>query len=121
LFWAACFLFLGPPLLLLFRCVLYCFSGRTYKVRPIFCQINQRRKVKIGEILKGMPKATGGHWEEKRESKIGSAADFIQEKQTKNDAIKSLGFNQTQVERFQKLAENKDIVEQIKQEAIKTP
>ena len=74
-------------------------------------------EVKIGEILKGMPKATGGHWEEKRESKIGSAADFIQEKQTKNDAIKSLGFNQTQVERFQKLAENKDIVEQIKQEA----
>ena len=68
-----------------------------------------------------MPKATGMNNQYIQKVKIGTAADFHKEKQTKNEAIKSLGFNQTQVERFQKLAENKDIVEQIKQEAIKTP
>jgi len=74
-------------------------------------------EVKIGEILKAMPKATGANNQYVQKVKIDSAVDFHSENQTKQEAIKSLGFNQKQVERFQKLAENKDIVEQIKQEA----
>jgi len=74
-------------------------------------------EVRIGEILKGMPKATRpARWDDKN-IEIDTAVDFYEEKQTKNEAIKSLGFNQKQVERFQTLAENKDIVEQIKTEA----
>lgn len=74
-------------------------------------------EVKIGEILKAMPKATGSHWEEKRENKSSSAATFSSNNQTKEEAIKSLGFDKFQVSRFQTLADNKAIVEQIKQEA----
>lgn len=72
-------------------------------------------EVRIGEILKAMPKAQGKHWEEKRESKGNSAVTSTFE--TKEQAAKQLGFDKMQVSRFQTLAENKDLVEQIKQEA----
>ena len=74
-------------------------------------------EVKIGEILKAMPKASGSHWEEKRETKSNSGVTFSSNNQTKEEAIKSLGFDKMQVSRFQTLADNKAIVEQIKQEA----
>jgi hypothetical protein len=56
--------------------------------------------VKIGEILKGMPKAQGQRSDLQL---IRTSADKLNN-QKKSDAIKSLGFNQTQVERFQKLS-----------------
>lgn len=84
-------------------------------------------EVRIGEILLAMPKAQGKHWEEKRESKILTGEESIplqptpkpQPKpiETKQEAAQKLGFNKQQVERFQTLAKNKDIVEQVKQEA----
>ena len=79
-------------------------------------------EVRIGEILLAMPKASGKHWDEKRESKNDTAVDSNPEVQqppiqTKSEAIKSLGFDNKQAERFQTLAQHKDIVEQVKQEA----
>lgn len=70
-------------------------------------------EVRIGEILAAMPKAGGG--DRKSENfKIDSAVDFDN---SKMKAAEQLGFNQKQVERFQTLAANKDLVEAIKQEA----
>ena len=74
-------------------------------------------EVKIGEILKAMPKATGTNNQYVQKVKIDSTVNFHSVKQTKQEAIKSLGFNPKQVSRFQTLADNKAIVEQIKQEA----
>ena len=63
-----------------------------------------------------MPKASGGDRKsEQAKIKIRSAANF--DLPTKQEAIKELGFNKDQVSRFETLAANKDLVEQIKQEA----
>lgn len=70
-------------------------------------------EVRIGEILAAMPKASGGD-RKSQHFKMGSADHF---EKPKYEAAKELGFNEMQVKRFQTLAENKDIVEQIKQEA----
>lgn len=85
-------------------------------------------EVRIGEILLAMPKASGKH--ENRANQYASvkndtAVDYSTLKQptpqppiqTKSEAIKSLGFDNKQAERFQTLAQHKDIVEQVKQEA----
>lgn len=80
-------------------------------------------EVRIGEILLAMPKASGGDRKSEK-IKIDTAVVFDNEPkpeykpiQTKAEAIKSLGFDNKQAERFQTLAKNKDIVEQVKQEA----
>ena len=74
-------------------------------------------EVRIGEILSEMPKASGGDRKSfQAKIKIDSAVDF-DSIPTKQEAIESLGFNQKQAERFQVLAANQDLVEQIKQEA----
>ena len=81
-------------------------------------------EVRIGEILLAMPKASGKHWDEKRESRSNTAVTSstyekpkISPLQTKEQAVKQLGFDKIQVSRFQTLAQHKDIVEQVKQEA----
>lgn len=81
-------------------------------------------EVRIGEILLAMPKASGKHWEEKRESKFPTSEESISAPkpelkpiETKQEAAQKLGFNKQQVERFQTLAQHKEIVEQVKQEA----
>jgi hypothetical protein len=77
-------------------------------------------EVRIGEILAGMPKASGG--DRKSESakiKIDTGVDF-DTTPTKQEAIKELGFDQKQAERFQTLAANTDLVEQVKEEARKS-
>lgn len=68
-------------------------------------------EVRIGEILKGMPRDKGGRPSEKT---INTTVNSFT---PKLEAAKELGFTPIQVSRFQTLAENKDIVEQIKQEA----
>lgn len=83
-------------------------------------------EVRIGEILLAMPKASGKH--ENRANQYASAksnttvTSSTQQTppppvQTKEEAVKKLGFDKIQVSRFQTLAKNKDIVEQVKQEA----
>lgn len=85
-------------------------------------------EVRIGEILLAMPKASGkqevrGNRFISRENDTAvdsSKIPILDPKppvQTKSEAIKSLGFDNKQAERFQTLAKNKDIVEQVKQEA----
>ena len=72
-------------------------------------------EVRIGEILEKMPKASGG--DRKSENfKSNSTVTF----ETKEQAIKEMKFDKMQVSRFQTLAQNKDLVEQIKQDARDT-
>lgn len=79
-------------------------------------------EVRIGEILLAMPKASGGDRKsEKIKSNSGVTIDPKPTPQppiqTKEQAVKQLGFDKIQVSRFQTLAQHKDIVEQVKQEA----
>lgn len=81
-------------------------------------------EVRIGEILLAMPKASGKNNQYVQEKvKSNTAVTFQSEVkpippvQTKEEAVKKLGFDKIQVSRFQTLAKNKDIVEQVKQEA----
>lgn len=69
-------------------------------------------EVRIGEILKAMPKEQGKRTDIKQPM-------FTTEPKSipKYEAARELGFDANQVKRFQTLAENKDLVEQIKQEA----
>lgn len=70
-------------------------------------------EVRIGELFKAMPKATGSHWEEKRENKSSTAATFT----SKEQAAQQLGLDKHYVSRCQQLADNQDIVQQVKAEA----
>jgi 16S rRNA G966 N2-methylase RsmD len=77
-------------------------------------------EVKIGEILARMPKASGGD----RKSEVFKSNTTVtfdtstqQPIETKQQAIAKLGFDKMQASRFETLAANKEIVEQIKQEA----
>ena len=87
-------------------------------------------EVRIGEILLAMPKASGK--QEARGNRFVSRENLTSEEsstlqptstpqpkpiETKQEAAQKLGFNKQQVERFQTLAQHKDIVEQVKQEA----
>jgi N6-adenosine-specific RNA methylase IME4 len=81
-------------------------------------------EVKIGEILARMPKASGkqenrGNRFTSRESNttVTSSTSTQQPIETKQQAIAKLGFDKMQASRFETLAANKEIVEQIKQEA----
>ena len=72
-------------------------------------------EVRIGEILAAMPSGTGKNNQHVQKVKNLSGEDF--HKESKLKAAEELGFNRQQVERFQTLAANKDLVEAIKQEA----
>ena len=72
-------------------------------------------EVRIGELTKVIPKATkaqgnqySGKW--KNDSSVENP-------KTKSEVITDLGFTPKQVERFEILADNPDVVEQVKQEA----
>lgn len=64
-------------------------------------------EVRIGEILARMPKASNQY---KSAQFSGEPSTFT----TKSEAVKELGFDANQVKRFQTLAANKDLVEQVK-------
>jgi 16S rRNA G966 N2-methylase RsmD len=66
-------------------------------------------EVRIGEILERMPKAQGARTE------LSNSA--VTKFETKEAAAQELGFGKMQVSRFETLARNKDLVEQVKQEA----
>jgi N6-adenosine-specific RNA methylase IME4 len=74
-------------------------------------------EAKLGELAIEIPKGTG-HQQKRgnryKTREIDTAVDFSK---TKTETIKELGFDQKQIERFQTLAENKDIIEQAKAEA----
>lgn len=70
-------------------------------------------EVKLGEMTKNIPKASGG---DRRSEDFKSDTAVVFEK-SKKDAITELGFTPKQVERFETLANNQDLVEQVKREA----
>lgn len=78
-------------------------------------------EVRIGEILLAMPKAQGKRTDLELSNSGVTKLDAKQPSppsvQTKEEAVKKLGFDKIQVSRFQTLAKHKDIVEQVKQEA----
>jgi N6-adenosine-specific RNA methylase IME4 len=73
-------------------------------------------EVRIGEILSGMPKAQG----KRNDIELTRTGANKLELPTKQDAIQGLGFNKDQVSRFETLAANPDLVEQVKEEARKS-
>ncbi len=78
-------------------------------------------EVRIGEILAAMPKSSGKHENRGNQYQSGKSNSTVTfSTDTKEAAAKELGFDRMQVSRFQTLAANKDIVEQIKQEARET-
>lgn len=85
---------------------------------------------KIGEFTLSLPTGAGGDRKSKKIKKpsggrfdtdeikkdSGVQFDFVGRK-TKSERIKDLGFNRRQVQKFEILAKNPDVVEQVKQEA----
>lgn len=70
--------------------------------------------VKIGEFTKAIPKTQGKRQDlELRDSGVAK----LKQQETKEQKINDLGFSKKQVERFEILANNKDVVEQVKAEA----
>ncbi len=71
-------------------------------------------EVRLGELFKELPKSSGGD-RRSENFKIDSGVDF---EKPKMEVIKNLGFSQKQAERFETLADNQDLVDQVKQEAL---
>jgi len=75
-------------------------------------------EVRIGELLKQIPKASGARTDLQPvftgEQRLKVVA---QDSRPKEQVVDELGFNQSQVHRFETLANNKDVVEQVKAEA----
>lgn len=70
-------------------------------------------EVRIGELTKAIPKGTNGG-----ANQYGAKpTPLSNEQKTKAEVITDLGFTPKQVERFEILADNPDVVEQVKQEA----
>lgn len=74
-------------------------------------------EVRIGELTKRIPKGSG------RPEKIRNTdvTNFQEnQSQTKEEILADMGFGKMQVSRYETLAENKDLVEQVKAEARET-
>lgn len=71
---------------------------------------------RIGELTKAIPTKQGTNNQYIQKVKHDSAVGFHSSK-TKSEVITDLGFTPKQVERFEILADNPDVVEQVKQEA----
>ncbi len=68
-------------------------------------------EARLGDLLKEIPKETGG---DRRSEEFQSNTAVT----LKKDKIKDLGFGKMQVSRFESLSDNKDIIEEVKAEAI---
>lgn len=71
-------------------------------------------EVRLGDLLKQIPKAQAGRPQKEITDTIVAN---IQKQKPKKEVIQELGFSQKQAERFETLANNKDIVEAVKAEA----
>jgi hypothetical protein len=67
-------------------------------------------EARIGELLKEIPKASGG--------KPFHTSNTAVTSKPKESVIKEMGFTKMQVSRFETLADNLDVIEQVKAEAI---
>jgi hypothetical protein len=68
-------------------------------------------EVKIGDLLREIPKSPGGRPSEK------TMDTGVHSLKPKAEIIEGLGFSVKQAQRYETLSENKDLVEQVKQEA----
>lgn len=68
-------------------------------------------EVRLGELMKQIPKQPGARNDLQPQSTDDPRS------RTKEEATKQLGFNSNQVKRFEILADNRDLVEQVKVEA----
>lgn len=66
-----------------------------------------RNSVRMGELTKAIPKSAGGRPAETTDTAVASF-------KPKSEVVRDLGFSAKQVERFEALASNKDLVEQEK-------
>ena len=73
-------------------------------------------EVRIGELTKVIPTKQGTNNQYIQKVKSDSPVEFHSSK-TKSEVITDLGFTPKQVERFEILANNPDVVEQVKREA----
>lgn len=71
-------------------------------------------EVRLGELFKQIPKASGGD-RRSEDFKNDTGVDF--ETRSKHQTVESLGFTPKQAERFETLADNPDLVEQVKADA----
>ena len=76
------------------------------------CDMILDASVRLGEMTKEIPKAHADRRSERYQN--DSAAGLIK---SKSEAVQDLGFTPKQVERFETLADNKDLVEQEKAKA----
>ena len=74
-------------------------------------------EARIGELAIEIPKATGHQAKRGNQYKSGESSTAATFSTTKQDIIEDLGFNKFQIQRFQTLAANKDIIEEAKAEA----
>ena len=70
-------------------------------------------EARLGDLLKAIPKASGGD-RRSEDFKTGNAGSF---EKPKAEIIKDLGFSESQGQRFETLAENRDLIDQVKIEA----
>lgn len=71
-------------------------------------------EVRLGELFKALPKAPGARTDIKP---IDTTVERFQGVKPKHEVIQELGFHSKQAERFEILADNQDLVEQVKAEA----
>lgn len=71
-------------------------------------------EAKIGEMLKQIPKDNSFRGNQHKERQADSTVDLPK---PKKEVLRDLGFNEKQAERFETLADNKEIIEQVKAEA----
>ena len=76
-------------------------------------------EVRIGDLLKKIPTASGKRTDltSSQQCEEVNSQQCEKDKETKQEAITRLGFNKDQANRFETMASNKDIVEQVKAEA----
>lgn len=77
------------------------------------CDMILDASVRLGEMTKAIPQAPGGD----RRSEDFKRDGVVPSEKTKTEAIENLGFSKKQVQRFETLANNKDLVEQEKAKA----
>lgn len=73
-------------------------------------------EVRIGDLLKQIPKSSGKRTDITSSQQCEKVKNTLQQ-ETKQEVITRLGFNKDQANRFETMASNKDIVEQVKAEA----
>lgn len=80
-------------------------------------------EVRIGELTKRVPKDNsfrGNQWQSNSGVTLADSNTEVLLPQTKEEILADMGFGKMQVSRYETLADNKDLVEQVKAEARET-